>query len=257
MTRTAALAFALLAAAAPGFAAGLPPVRDYQSCLDRVDRDPAAGREAASEWIRFGKAGAPGRICEAVALSALGANESAARSLDRAAKEEREDPALRASLWSLAAEFWLTDGRMTEAAVSADAALASAPEGDATRGDALRIRGLARLGNGEPEAAVIDLSGALGFQAQAGKAELWAARARARNRIGDADGALADAGEALARDPGLAAAQLEKGRAQFSLGRDEAAREALMQAIRADGPAPGGRIAAEARREIQARAYSN
>lgn len=248
-----ALAAALAAACHAGAAAAAAPdpVRSYAACLAAVDADPEAGREAAAEWVRFGDGGVQGMICEAAALSALGAHGAAAGVLDEAAALRRAVPAEAAALWSMAASFWLAAERPLQAAASADAALAAAPEGDAFRGEALLVRGLARLGADAPEAAAIDLTGALGFTAQAEDPAVWTARARARNRMADAAGAAADAREALGLAPDLPPALLELGRAQLALGESDAARETLLHAARADGPPPGGPVAAEARRLLQ------
>ena len=244
---------ALLAAFLPALAFAAPPVRAYQACLDRVARDPVAGREAAGEWLRFGRGGVQASLCEANALAALGAHASAARSLQEAAPTAPKS--VKAELLALAAEFWLAGGRGPEAEAAANAALTAAAEGDPLRVAALRVRARLRLAEGAWTAAAIDLTGALGLAAPGERAGLRAARARARNGMEDAAGALADADAALAADSALAAAWLEKGRAELALGRPDAARESLLQAIVRDAEGEGGPSAAAARALLQAQAY--
>ncbi|MGG7566089.1 hypothetical protein ACQ5SO_08015 [Rhodovulum sp. DZ06] len=250
--RAAAL-LCLAALALPAPATALPPVRSYETCIDRVTNDAEAGREAALEWRRFGHGGAQARICEANALSALGAHGSAGQALDLAAREA--PAARRPGIFALAAELWLAAGRPAEALASAEAALKSAPEGAAARRDALAVRARVRLAEAAWTAAAIDLSGALSLPGDDRRAELLALRAEARVGMGDAPGALEDAAAAAVAAPGLAHAWLQKGLAETALGRAEAARESLLRAIREDGPAPGGAAAAAARAAIQAAAY--
>lgn len=236
--------------AAPVMAAGPPavgsaPVRGYAECLARTDADPTAGREAAAEWKRFG-GGVPALICEALALSALGADDAAARALDDAATREPDlTRAQRAEMLALAAQFWLGAGRGDEADASATAALAIVPR----QPDALRARGAARIGAARFAAAAVDLSAALdGAPDDAG---LWVARARARAGMFDHAGSADDAARALALAPDLAEAWLLKGLAEVALDRTGAAQTSLMAAIGADGAPPGGDIAARARATIQ------
>jgi regulator of sirC expression with transglutaminase-like and TPR domain len=218
-------------------------VRSYQACLNAVDRDPEAGREAAAEWARFG-GGAPAQVCEALALSALGAYAAAAGTLDRTAATapgaRAED---RAEMLALAAEFWRAARRGAEAEASANAALSLVPG----HGAALRVRGLARLDAESYGAAAADLSAAgRSFPDDAG---LWTARAAARAGMFDHRGALQDANRALALDPDLAEALLQKGLAQVALGDKASARETLLAAI--DAAPEGGDVAGRARGAIQ------
>jgi len=240
--------------AAPVMAAGPPavgsaPVRGYAECLARTDADPTAGREAAAEWKRFG-GGVPALICEALALSALGADDAAARALDDAATREPDlTRAQRAEMLALAAQFWLGAGRGDEADASATAALAIVPR----QPDALRARGAARIGAARFAAAAVDLSAALdgALDGAPDDAGLWVARARARAGMFDHAGSADDAARALALAPDLAEAWLLKGLAEVALDRTGAAQTSLMAAIDADGAPPGGDIAARARATIQ------
>lgn len=231
---------AAMIVAAPAHAA---QVRSYDACLAAVDRNPEAGREAAGEWARFG-GGAPAHICEALALSALGAHGAAAQVLDRAAATAPgARPEDRAEMLALAAEFWRTARRGAEAEASANAALSLVPG----HGGALRIRGLARLDAESYGAAAADLSAAgRSFPDDPG---IWTARAAARAGMFDHRGALQDANRALALAPGLAEAWLQKGLAEVGLDDKPAARESLLAAIDAD--VPGGDVAARARSAIQ------
>ncbi|MFT4792163.1 MAG: tetratricopeptide (TPR) repeat protein [Paracoccaceae bacterium] len=235
--------FCLMATLIAAPAAAAAPVRSYAACLDAVDRTPEAGREAAAEWARFG-GGLPARICEALALSALGAHSAAAQVLDRtAATAPGARPEDRAEMLALAAQFWRTARRGAEAEASANAALSLVPG----HGGALRVRGLARLDAQSFGAAAADLTAAA--RSFLGDAGLWTARAAARAGMFDHRGALQDAGRALALTPDLAEALLQKGLAEVALGDKPAARESLLAAIDAD--APGGDVAARARSAIQ------
>jgi tetratricopeptide (TPR) repeat protein len=241
----APIAALIAALAAPVAAQGLPPVRTYQACLDRTDRNANAGREAAAEWKRFG-GGAPARICEALALSSLGAHAAAARALDEAAATSPDVGAAdRAEMLALAAQFWLTAGEGAQAEASADAALTLAPGHDAAH----RVRGVVRLATERYAAAADDLSVAL--RGAPDDPLLWTARARARAGMFDPAGAAEDARHALTLAPGLAEALLQKGLAEVALRDAPAARDSLMAAIRADGPPPGGDVAVRARAAIQ------
>ena len=241
----------LITAAAPAHAAA--PVRSYKACQDRVASDPHSAREAAAEWLRFGDGGLQARICEATALAALGAHASAAARLDVAARGA--PPELRGELWALAAEFWLAGGRDKDALASAEAALEAAAEGAPARAGALKVRGLLRLAEGRNAAAAVDFGSALSLAPADLRPELLAARARARNALGEPRAALADAEAAVTAAPDMAAAWAAKGRAETLLGRADAARESYLRAIREDGPAPGGASADEARQALQAEAY--
>lgn len=231
--------------AAPAHAA---PVRSYEACLNRIDRNPEAGREAAAEWARFG-GGLPAQICEALALSALGAHGAAASALDRAAATAPgARPEDRAEMLVLAAQFWRTARQGAQAEASADAALTLVRG----HGGALRMRGLARLDAESYGAAAADLSAAArSFPDDPG---LWTARAAARAGMFDHRGALQDANRALALAPDLAEARLQKGLAEVALGDKPAARESLMAAIDAD---KGGDVSARARSAIQTMALGD
>jgi tetratricopeptide (TPR) repeat protein len=239
------LVAAALTALAPAHAA---PVRSYEACLNRVDQSPEAGREAAAEWARFG-GGLPAQICEALALSALGAHGAAASALDRAAATAPgARPEARAEMLVLAAQFWRAARRGAEAEASANAALSLVPG----HGGALRMRGLARLDAQSYGAAAADLTAAgRSFPDDPG---LWTARAAARAGMFDHRGALQDAIRALALAPDLAEARLQKGLAEVGLGDKPAARKSLMAAIDAD---KGGDAAARARSAIQTMALGD
>ena len=60
-------------------------IRSAADCTAAVAADPAAAREDAALWQRTG-GGVPARLCEAAALSALGANATAARLLTNLAE---------------------------------------------------------------------------------------------------------------------------------------------------------------------------
>ncbi|TYO89095.1 hypothetical protein [Oceanicella actignis] len=218
-------------------------VRDYAACVALLDADPAAAREAAAEWRRFG-GGAQAGICEALALSALGAQATAARLLDQLAAEEAgaAPPERLRAMRALAADLWLAARRPEQALASLAAALDLAPGDPAL----LAARAQARAMTQDWAGARADLDAAL--RAAPGAPALLVARAQARAALGDAAGALADAEAALAAAPEDAQAWLEAGRALEALGRRDAARERYLGAIARDRQGPTG---AAARRALQ------
>lgn len=210
----------LLAAAATALApAAGAEIRSADACQPAIAADAAAAREDAAQWARLG-GGVPARLCEAAALEALGAGESAARLLTALAQNTNRamTPELRTTIFEDAAHLWGETGRPD----LARAALASA--------DALTPPGPARLiARARAEAAARDwpaaresLEAAL---AQAPEdAQAQALHAATLRRTGEPTAALAAAERARALDPALAEALFEAAAAQAELGgRAEAA----------------------------------
>ena len=105
-------------------------IRSAEDCAAAVAADPAAAREDAALWQRTG-GGVPARLCEAAALSALGANATAARLLTNLAENPNRaiGRALRAVIFTDAARQWLDADQPDLAAAALDRAdaLAAAP----------------------------------------------------------------------------------------------------------------------------------
>ena len=234
------LFLALLLAASPAAAA---EIRTPAQCDAAVAADPAAAREAAAVWQRMG-GGVPARLCEASALSALGAHATAAQLLTNlAANPNRAMSAgLRAVILTDGARQWLAADRPDLARAALDRAARITPP------DADRQVLIARVAAAEGDwpAARAALTAALA--ADPDDALAHALMAAALRNEGDPAAALAEAERARALDPGLAEALFETGAALAETGETRRASQVWLELIALH---PDSSLAALARANLQ------
>lgn len=215
--------FILLAAALPAAAAELT----YDACLDHAGRDPHAAQAAAIAW--FERTGDPAAAhCEAVALTEQGALASAANRLQETAAMPGLPATARAELLAQAAALWRGLGEDAAALEALDAAVAQTSTATLHME---RAAVFATLGDGPGARKALDAALAL----KPGDAEVMAASAAERMRVGDAIGAQLEAEAALAAAPDSIPALLTLGRAQRALGLRAEARRAWLRVIERDG----------------------
>jgi tetratricopeptide (TPR) repeat protein len=202
-----ALALALLPAAAGA------EIRSADACAAAVAADPARAREEAAVWSRMG-GGLPARLCEAEALSALGAHGTAAELLTRLAENPNRamSAGLRATVLGDAAAAWLDAGR----ADLARAVLAQADRFAEPTADRLVLRARAEAAAADWPAAQASLEAALARTPD--DALTQALLAAALRHQGDPQGALVAADRALALAPGLPEGLFEAAAARAETG---------------------------------------
>lgn len=226
--------------------AGAQTVTDYDDCIALVATDAGAAERAAGEWARFG-GGAPARHCYALALIAVGAPGRAADELLGLAAEEGDlSEEARADVLVQAGELLLDEGDAVTAAAAADQALRLVA---AHRG-ALGLRGAVKTASGDYAGAVRDLNRALAIGAP--DPRLLIRRAAAHRLNGTPIAARDDAVFATETAPSMAAAWLERGRAEARLGDRGAARASFLEAIALDRTGPIGRGAQLALQRMEA-----
>ncbi len=234
---------ALLAAAFSADPAAAGEVRTPEACRAAVAANPAAAREEASVWQRMG-GGVPARLCEAEALSAMGAHATAARLLTSLAANPNRamSPGLRAVILSDGAREWLDAGRPDLARESLDEA------GRITAPDADRQVLIARVAAAEGDwpAARSALDAALA--ARPDDALAHALLAAALRNQGDPSAALEQAERARTLAPDLPEALFETGAALAETGQVREATAVWLQLIAAH---PDSALAALARANVQ------
>jgi len=218
-------------------------IRTPEACKAAVAADPATAREAAAVWQRMG-GGVPARLCEATALSAMGAHATAARLLTSLAANPNRAmaPGLRAVILTDGAREWLDAGRPDLARESLEQA------GRITVTDADRQILIARVAAAEGDwpAAQAALDAALATRPDDALAHALLAAAL-RNQ-GEASAALAQAERALALAPNLPEALFETGAALAETGQ---VREATAVWLRLIAAHPDSNLAALARANLQ------
>jgi tetratricopeptide (TPR) repeat protein len=234
------LLIALLAAAAPAQA----EIRRAADCAPAIAADAQAAREAAALWARTG-GGVPARLCEAAALSALGAHATAARLLGGVGTNPNRalGDRLRAVILTDAAGEWLAAGQPALALESLDSADRLAPPEPA----ALMLRARAGAALGDWDGARAALEALLAVEPRDALAR--ALLAAALRRGGDPQAALAEAERALATDPGLPEALFEAAAARAETGDSAGAAELWLRLVETN---PGHDLAGPARRNLQA-----
>lgn len=234
------LFLAALLAAGPAVAA---EIRTPAQCSEAVAADPAAAREGAAVWQRMG-GGVPARLCEAEALSAMGAHATAGRLLTSLAANPNRamSPGLRAVILTDGARQWLAAGRPD----LARAALAVA--GRITVADADRQILIARAAAAEADwpAAQAALEAALAERPD--DAVAHALLAAALRNQDDPAAALTEAERARALDPALPEALFETGAALAETGQSRRAAQVWLELIAAH---PDTSLAALARANLQ------
>jgi tetratricopeptide (TPR) repeat protein len=218
-------------------------IRSAEDCAAAVAADPAAAREDAALWQRLG-GGVPARLCEAEALSALGAHATAARLLTGLADNPSRaiGAPLRAVTLGDAAREWLAAGRPD----LARAALAQADRLTPADPGRLILRARAEAAESDWPAARTTLEAAVAVAPDDALAHALLAAAL-RNQ-GDPAAALTQAERARALDPGLPEALFETAAALAETGAPDRAAPLWLDLIRRD---PDGPLAALARRNLQ------
>jgi tetratricopeptide (TPR) repeat protein len=211
-------------------------------CTVAVAADPAAAREDAAIWSRMG-GGVPARLCEAMALEAMGATATAAQLLSGlAANPNRAMNAdLRGIVFADAARLWLEAGQPDLAAEAIVQADRLAPPDPARR--ILRARIEAARQDWTAALATLDAAVA----ESPGDAEARVLHAAALRHSGKAEAARAEADHARALDPDLPAALFEAAAARAELGETDAARQLFLDLIEAY---PDGELAEPARKTL-------
>jgi hypothetical protein len=234
------LLIALLAAGVPAAA----EIRSAEQCQAAIAADPGRAREDAAVWARLG-GGTAARLCEAAALSALGAHATAARLLSALAENPNRalSPDLRAVVLADAGREWLDAGQPALARAALAQAEGLAPPPPAR----LILRARAEAAEADWPAARATLESAVA--AEPGNALGRALLAAALRRGGDPAAALGEAERALALDPALPEALFETAAALAETG--DAARASALW-LRLVETHPEHDLAAPARRNLQA-----
>ncbi|QIE56242.1 hypothetical protein G5B40_12695 [Pikeienuella piscinae] len=234
----------LLIALAPGVAGA---VSSYSKCAALVEKDAERARNAAVDW--YEATGALGALhCEAMALSAQGANRTAAEKLEALAGAPELAPEEAAAVRVQAARLYRAEG--DDAGATAALAPALAPALGAAAAPAYVERATIRGGAGDWTGARADLDTAL--RLRPGDAEALALRAAARRLSGDTAGGRADAEAAVAADAVHAPGWFELGMAARARGDETEARRAWLAAIEAQPDTQAAQMARAALQEMDA-----
>ena len=210
--------------------AGAVEVNTPEACAAAVDADPASAREAAAVWTRMG-GGVPARLCEARALAAMGAHDTAARLLTSLGENPNRamQAGLRAVILTDGARQWLEAGR----ADLAQAAIAQADRITVPDRDRLVLSARIAAANADWPAAEKALAGVIAATPDDALAHaLLAAAYRNQDR---AEAALAEAETARRLDPALPEALFEVGAALAETG-DKAGAEKVWLKLIAENP---------------------
>jgi tetratricopeptide (TPR) repeat protein len=231
----------LLAALAPLPAAA--EIRSAGECAAAVAADPASAREEAAVWARSG-GGVPARLCEAAALTGLGAHGNAALLLTRLAENPNRAmaPELRAIVLGDAAGAWISAGRPDLATAALDQADRLA-EPDGRR---LILRARAAAAGADWPAAQAALVRAV--TADPDDALAHALLAAALRHLGEPEAARAEADAALRLAPDLPEALFEAAAAAAETGDPVRAGGLWQRLIALD---PDGPLASDARGNLQ------
>lgn len=212
-------------------------------CQAAIAADAEAAREAAAQWVLSG-GGAEARLCEAAALTALGAIGTAAEKLTMLAQDRGVNlsAGLRAQILEDAGGLWLDAGQPKIAAEVLDAALQLAAP-DVGRLLAT-VQAHRSAGNMRDARAILELLVAQ-YPDEPDALALAAEFALLQDQ---ATRALELAGAALRRDPAHAEAMFRRAEAYARLGQRERAAEAWLALVAAH---PGTDIADRARAAVQ------
>jgi tetratricopeptide (TPR) repeat protein len=226
--------------ALPGTAQAMTSAAECQAA---IAADAEAAREAAAQWVLSG-GGAEARLCEAAALTALGAIGTAAEKLTMLAQDRGVNlsAGLRAQILEDAGGLWLDAGQPKIAAEVLDAALQLAAP-DVGRLLAT-VQAHRSAGNMRDARAILELLVAQ-YPDEPDALALAAEFALLQDQ---ATRALELAGAALRRDPAHAEAMFRRAEAYARLGQRERAAEAWLALVAAH---PGTDIADRARAAVQ------
>lgn len=191
-------------------------VMSFETCIEGIAEDPDAARQAAARWITL-SGSTSARMCEAFALAAQGAIDTAATQLTELAQDTRAamEPEQRAYIFATAGRLWgeLGQGNLALQTYAAAADLAPSPD---------VLRTLAQL-----QALQEDWEGAQGtLDLLAPDPKDALLRARVFRGQGALDKALAQ----LQIDPLTPAQLLERAQIQAALGDRAAAIRDIAQA---------------------------
>jgi tetratricopeptide (TPR) repeat protein len=237
----------LVAAAADAAGKAKPkaaPVRDYDTCMQRVREKADAALEAALAWEQAG-GGVSARHCAAMALAAIGNVTDAADQLESLAWDLPPDTpdGIRAEVLAQAAQFWLDARQPAKADALLTAAVDLAPDDPELRIDrAMVFATLGRL-----QDAIIDLSASILLDPEPVEALVLRANAyRETGRLAEAEDDLV---RALALAPDDANALLERGLLRRAEGDEKDARDAWLSILKKHPDSPA---AAAARKHLAA-----
>jgi tetratricopeptide (TPR) repeat protein len=232
---------AMLAFAAPVFAAPPSAKAQYDHCLARAATNGNDALREATLWQESG-GGPAADHCMAVALVTLHRYGEAATKLDALARGGfASDPAMRAALFDQAGNAWLLADNPDSAITSFTAALAIDPSDADLLADRARANAVKKLW----ARADSDLSAALLVDPD--RADLLVLRGSARHAMGRKAEARADFEGALKIRPGLADALVERGMMKLESGDVAGARADWSQVVAA---APGTVAGEAARRHL-------
>jgi tetratricopeptide (TPR) repeat protein len=218
-------------------------VHSAEECTAAIAADPSTGREEAALWQRMG-GGVPARLCEADALSALGAHATAARLLTSLAENPNRaiGSDLRATIFEDGAREWLAAERPD----LARAALGQADRLVQPGSDRLILRARFEAADGDWPAARATLETVTATEPD--NALAHALLAAAMRNQGAVAAALSEAERARALAPDLPEAFFEVGAALAESGSPELAAEPWLRLIERD---PSNPLADLARRNLQ------
>jgi len=220
------------------------PIRDYDTCMQRVREKADAALEAALAWEQAG-GGVSARHCAAMALAAIGNVADAADQLESLAWDLPPDTpnGTRAEVLAQAGQFWLDAQQPAKANAVLTAAVDLAPDDPELRIDrAMVFATLGRL-----QDAIIDLSASILLNPE--PAEALVLRASAYRKTGRLAEAEDDLVRALALAPDNANALLERGLLRRAEGDEKDARAAWMSILKKHPDSPA---AAAARKHLAA-----
>lgn len=228
------LALVLLPGAAFAQTRAPTPAQRYQACLNMVQQDAAQAFESALAWRDAG-GGFPARHCAALALLNLNRPREAADRLQQLGDEmgRAGEPApLVAAVLAQAGQAWFA----AEELGRADAALHAATEMDPEKPDYWieRARVVAQTQARHESLGLLNRA----LRLDPAHAEAYAMRASAKRFQNDLAGAMEDVELAIAIDPDLASAYLERGNLHAAMGRRDAARADWLKVrlLRPQGP---------------------
>jgi tetratricopeptide (TPR) repeat protein len=177
---------------------------EYDKCLALLSGDPGGARALAEAWqARGGGDGAA--HCLGLSRIAGGKPEAGAAILDTLASASQASAAVRATLYSQAAQAWMMAGQPRRAEQDLTQALALAPGAP----DLLVDRAAAAIALKSYGEAVTDLSAALSDDPR--RVDALVMRATALRQLGRLDAARDDIGRALHEAPDSPEALLERG----------------------------------------------
>jgi tetratricopeptide (TPR) repeat protein len=204
---------------------------EYDRCLALLSADPAGARVLAEAWqARGGGDGAA--HCLGLSRIAGGQPEAGAAILEALAARSEASAAIRATLYSQAAQAWMMAGQPRRAEQGLTRALALSPDNP----DLLVDRAAAALALAAYDEAAADLATALGDEPR--RVDALVMRATALRLLGRIDAARDDIGRALQEAPDSPEALLERGILRQRVGDPAGARADWNRvlALAADGP---------------------